>query len=43
MRCNRNLFNPLSLALGDLLGGFLLFLAFLLLFSIGDQDADVGD
>lgn len=34
---------PYLTALGDLLGGILLWLAFELLFLIGDKDSDVGD
>lgn len=34
---------PYLTALGDLLGGFLLWLAFEVLFLIGDKDTDVGD
>ena len=34
---------PYLTALGDFLGGALLFIAFLFLYSIGDKDADVGD
>ena len=34
---------PYLTALGDLLGTALLAIAFLVLFSIGDKDADVGD
>jgi len=34
---------PYLTALGDLLGGGLLFAAFLCLYVIGDRDADVGD
>lgn len=34
---------PYLTALGDLLGGFLLFVAFMILYAIGDKDADVGD
>ncbi len=34
---------PYLTALGDLLGGGLLWLAFEFLYFIGDKDADVGD
>ena len=34
---------PYLTALGDLLGGGLLWLAFEILFLMGDRDADVGD
>ena len=34
---------PYLTALGDLLGGGLLALAFEILFLIGDKDSDVGD
>jgi len=34
---------PYLTALGDLLGGLLLFVAFMILYAIGDKDADVGD
>ena len=34
---------PYLTALGDLLGTALLAIAFLVLFSIGDKDSDVGD
>ncbi len=34
---------PYLTAMGDLLGGFLLLIAFLILYNIGDKDADVGD